>query len=126
MAATLEASMTAFNQAVSIGASLEGEAEVKKIDEGIYILYNKEPYFIGLQPNRKIKDTYIMGTCYIIAADQRNRPRSLTNAELLQYYERFLIPNLTEQDDPLLIQLNMMLDALDEFEFLKLTDIYND
>jgi hypothetical protein len=86
---TIEASLTAFNKAVSIGSEYELRAVSKRIGRRTYAIYAYESVFEDLEPNRKIGDEIICGVFYIVAVDDTFNPVSMTEKQMMKYMMRF-------------------------------------
>ena len=93
---TIEASMDAFNKAVSIGADEELvddiRAVVKKIGKRTYAVYAYDGVFAGLEANRKVDGEIISGVFYVVAVDKNGHPTSMTEEQMLKYMMRFYEP----------------------------------
>lgn len=87
--AELIVTMESFKQAISVGADEICTPKTKKIDKGVYVLYNAEGLSMGLEPNRKIGKKIIAGVMYIIGANEDYSPKSLTNDELNKYMSMY-------------------------------------
>jgi hypothetical protein len=79
---TLEASLTAFNKAVSIGSEYELRAVSKRVGKRTYAIYAYESVFEDLEPNRKIGDEIVCGVFYIVAVDDTFKPVSMTERQM--------------------------------------------
>ena len=84
----LDSTLEALNNAVRPGNG-DGKAKTKKIGRGVYILFNSDYCFSGLESNRRVKDEIISGVFYVIGADKKCFPRSLTKAEIDKYTSAF-------------------------------------
>ena len=89
---TLEASVSAFNIAVSIGSEYELRAVSKRIGKRTYAIYAYESVFEDLEPNRKIGDEIICGVFYIVAVDDTFKPVSMSKKQMMKYMMRFYEP----------------------------------
>ncbi len=97
--AFLNTSVKAFGCAISIGADEPGEIGVKKIDTGIYVIYNKGRAFSGLEANRRIGKDILAGVIYIIAVDEAYFPRSLNDDEIKKYTHKFIKKETFTEED---------------------------
>lgn len=84
----LDSTLEALNNAVRHKDG-DGKAKTKKIGRGVYILFNSDYCFSGLESNRKVKNEIISGVFYVIGADKNHHPRSLTNDEISKYSSVF-------------------------------------
>ena len=98
---TIEASLTAFNKAVSIETEYELRAVSKRIGKRTYAIYAYESVFEDLEPNRKIGDEIICGVFYIISVDDAGKPVSMTDRQMMKYMIRFYEPEKYSYDDVL-------------------------
>ena len=89
---TIEASVEAFNKAVSIGTECELRAASKRLGKRTYAIYAYESAFEDLEPNRKIGDEIICGVFYIVAVDDTFKPVSMTEKQMMKYMMRFYEP----------------------------------
>ena len=112
----LETSIEAFNRAVSIGACEIGKVCSKKIDSGIYILYNSNGDYYELTANRKVDKEIILGVFYVIGVDASYYPRSLTQSEVEKYTSRFWEPEAYSYIDIVDNSIDMLYDSLKEIE----------
>ena len=78
-----------FIQAISVGVQEIGGLEKIKIDESVYILYNRNAP-LTLEGNRRVGKKIICGTFYIVAIE-KDVPRSLTDKEIDKYTEKFSV-----------------------------------
>ena len=85
----IEPSMQAFRKAVNVGAAHQGKVEAKKLEHGVYAIFNKDRYLTELAPNRKIGDDIIVGTMFIVAVDENRMPISMTDEQMKKYALRF-------------------------------------
>lgn len=98
---TLEASLTAFNKAVSIETEYELRAVSKRIGKRTYAIYAYESVFEDLEPNRKIGDEIMCGVFYIVAVDDTFKPVSMTEKQMMKYMMRFYEPEKYSYHDVL-------------------------
>ena len=89
---TIEASVEAFNKAVSIGSEYELRAVSKRIGKRTYAIYAYESVFEDLEPNRKIGDEIICGVFYMVAVDDTFKPVSMTEKQMMKCMMRFYEP----------------------------------
>ena len=73
---TIEPTRHAFEKAVNVGAAYNGKVEAKKLEHGIYALYNKDRFLSDLVPNRRIGDDIIVGKMFVVAVDDHHKPIS--------------------------------------------------
>lgn len=85
----IEPSMQAFRKAVNVGAAYNGKVEVKKLEQGIYALYNKDRFLSDLVPNRRIGDDIIVGKMFVVAVDDHRKPISMKDEQMIKYALRF-------------------------------------
>ena len=93
---TIEASINAFNKAVSIGADDELmddiRAVAKKIGKRTYVVYAYDGLFAGLEANRKVGGEIISGVFYVVVVDKNGHPTSMTEEQMMKYMMRFYVP----------------------------------
>jgi len=70
---------------LSEGESYTCRIGLKRIEENVYILYNKDAMNYGLLPNRRVSNKIIYGTFYIVGIDDDNCLTSLNNDEIEMY-----------------------------------------
>ena len=114
----LKVSIEYFNRAVSIGAYETGKACSKKIDSGVYILYNSDGQYYDLVANRKVDKEIILGVFYVIGVDTDYHPRSLTQSEVEKYTSRFWEPEAYSYIDIVDNCMDMLYDSLKKLEKL--------
>ena len=102
---TIEPTRHAFEKAVNVGAAYNGKVEVKKLEHGIYALYNKDRYLTELTPNRQIGDDIIVGKLFVVAVDDHRKPISMTDEQMIKYALRFW--HAEEFDDMDVMESNM-------------------
>lgn len=112
----LDATMEAFNRAVSIGSYEVGVAKAKKLSVGIYAIFNRAGLFADLEANRKIGRDIISGIIYIVGVDENCIPRSLTNEEIEKYSDMFWFPEHYSYSELLSNYSDSILRELDEVE----------
>lgn len=98
---TLEATVAAFNRAVSIGADEELRAVAKKIGKCTYILYAPDAFFAGLDANRMVQGEIISGVFYVVAVDKDTHPISLTEDQMMKYMLLFFDPEFYDDSETL-------------------------
>ena len=101
----IEPSMRAFRKAVNVGAAYNGKVEVKKLEHGIYALYNKDRFLSDLVPNRRIGDDIIVGKMFVVAVDDHRKSISMTDEQMIKYALRFW--HAEEFDDMDVMESNM-------------------
>lgn len=84
----LDSSLEALNNAVKL-IDTDGKAKTKKLGKDVYVLYNSDYCFSGLDANRKVKGEIISGTFFVIGTDSKHNPRSLTKDEISKYASVF-------------------------------------
>ena len=102
---TLEPTRHAFEKAVNVGAAYNGKVEAKKLEHGIYALYNKDRFLSDLVPNRRIGDDIIVGKLFVVAVDDHRKPISMTEEQMIKYALRFW--HAEEFDDMDVMESNM-------------------
>ena len=112
----LDATMKAFNRAVSIGSYEVGIAKAKKLSAGIYAIFNRAGLFADLEANRKVGKDIIAGVIYIVGVDENCIPRSLTNKEIEKYSDMFWFPEYYSYSELLSNYSDALLKELDELE----------
>ena len=85
----IEPSMRAFRKAVNVGTTHKGKVEAKKLEHGVYAIFNKDSYLSALAPNRQIGDDIIVGTMLIVAIDEDRIPISMMDEQMRKYALRF-------------------------------------
>ena len=85
----IEPSMRAFRKAVNMGAAHNGKVEAKKLESGVYAVFNKDRYLTALAPNRQIGDDIIVGKMFVVAVDENRVPISMTDEQMKKYALRF-------------------------------------
>ena len=109
-------SLEAFRIAVNMGAEEEGDVKARKVDDNIYALYHRFGCFAGLEGNRNVRGRIISGVFYIIGADDKSYPRSLTKRELEKYMSMFWEPAEFENIDIVRSQIESFFEEYDEYE----------
>jgi len=116
ISAYLEPTAEYFNRSVSIGSYDSGKAKAKEIDDGIYVVFNRNSFILGLEGNRTINGEIIAGIFYIVATNSSNHLRSLTDSELQKYRSIFWEPETFNDIDVVETNLNSLFKLLDELE----------
>ena len=101
----IEPTMHAFREAVNVGAAYNGKVEAKKLERGIYAMYNKDRFLSDLVPNRRIGDDIIVGKMFVVAVDDHRKPISMTDEQMIKYALRFW--HAEEFDDMDVMESNM-------------------
>ena len=101
MRATKQALLTALNR----GADVEGEIEMQMLEPHVYAVYNNLRCMTGLDGNRRLDKDIIVGTFYIIATDEQERPCSMSEEKIKKYAFRFW--DVEVFDDMELIEANL-------------------
>ena len=86
---TIEPTIHAFEKAVNVGAAYNGKVEAKKLEQGIYALYNKDRFLSDLVPNRRIGDDILCGVFYVVAENEDGELISLTSEQREHYSRMF-------------------------------------
>ena len=113
---TLEASVAAFNRAVSIGSEYELLAVSKRIGKRTYILHAYDSVLEDLEPNRKVGDEIICGVFYIVAVDDEGKPVSMTDMQMMKYMMRFYEPEKYSYHDVLENWSDCLIRELEEMD----------
>lgn len=115
--AWLALSHESLSNAVKNGADDSGDARIRKIEPGVYVLYNDGGILSDLPGNRHVGTMVICGVFYVIAADEQGYIMSLPD-DTLRRYQRLLWDS---EEIPYheLVQAHMddFLRQLDEIEF---------
>ena len=64
-------------------------AELLIVEDGVGILRNEEGALLNLKGNRRIENEIIAGTFIVVGIDKNGNFKSLTDEQLLRYYDRF-------------------------------------
>ena len=112
----LESTMSALKSAVSIGCDELCEVKAKKLEKGIYAIFNQDMYYYDLQGNRKIGKDIIAGIFYVLATDANHHPQSLSDNELQKYLNKFWEPEHFTYEDIIESMFNEMDVFLEKFE----------
>ena len=105
----IEPSMQAFRKAVNVGAAHKGKVEAKKLEHGIYAMFNKDRSLTELAPNRQIGDDIIVGTMFIVAVDENRMPISMTDEQMKKYAFRFWHTESFDEMDVMEANMNTFL-----------------
>jgi hypothetical protein len=115
---TIEASIDAFNKAVSIGADEELmddiRAVAKRIGKRTYVLYAYDGVFAGFEANRKVCGESICGVFYVVAVNKNGQPTSMTENQMLKYMMKFYKPEYYTSYDVLSNWSDQLLKELDD------------
>ena len=111
---TIEASVDAFNKAVSIGADEELRAVAKRIGKRTYILYAYDGVFAGLEANRKVCGEIICGVFYVVAVNKNGQPTSMMEKQMRKYMMKFYKPEYYTSYDVLSNWSDQLLKELDD------------
>ena len=114
----LKPTMQAFNLAVSIGADEIGKAEAKHIGPDVYMIYNADRCFAGLDGNRKIGKDILAGVIYVVGVDKNHHPRPLRDDEIERYISRYWKPEFFSDRELLEANLDTFYQSLDDLEKL--------
>ena len=79
----------AFEKAVNVGAAYNGKVEAKRLEHGIYAMYNKDRFLSDLVPNRRIGDDILCGVFYVVAENEDGELISLTSEQQEHYSRMF-------------------------------------
>ncbi len=116
MTTTLEASVTAFNKAVSVGSEYELIAVSKQIGKRTYILHAYDSVLEAVEPNRKVGDEIICGVFYVVAVDNSGIPISMTERQIMKYILRFYEPEKYSYHDVLENWSDCLIRELEEMD----------
>ena len=78
-----------FEKLVDVTTIRHGGMEAKKLEKGVYALFNKDRFLSNLPPNRRIGDDIICGTIVVLGGNEDYAPVSLTDEQVLKYTLRF-------------------------------------
>lgn len=112
----LESTMKAFRSAVSIGTGKRCEVMSKKIDDGVFIIYNADFFKLSLYPNRLVGDEIINGTFYVLGVDTDSMPISLTVGQLRKYKDKYKKPEVWSDFDIMDHNLKVLEKSLNRLE----------
>ena len=59
------------------------------VEDGVGILRNEEGSLLNLKSNRRIENEIIAGTFIVVGIDKNGNFKSLSDEQLLRYYDRF-------------------------------------
>ena len=105
----IEPSIQAFQKAVIVGAAHKGKVEAKKLEHGVYAVFNKDRYLTELAPNRQIGDDIIVGTMFVVAVDENRMPISMTDELMRKYALRFWNTETFDEMDVMEANMNTFL-----------------
>ena len=114
---SLLATNQGFRDTVSFGCDDPGVARVEKLEPGVYVLYCDEGFPLELEGNRHIGDTIFAGTIYIIAADKKGNPVSLSGDILQKYMVMLWEPEEISYHDLAQAYADKLSKDLDEIAF---------
>ena len=80
----IEPTMKAFRRVVNAM-----DIQAKRLEHGVYVIFNKGSFLSDNTPNRHIGDSIIKGTMLIVAANDKRLPISLTDDKVSKYSLRF-------------------------------------
>lgn len=86
----------------------------RKIDNNIYILYADGIFPMDCKANRRIDKDIIPGIFYVVATDDNKNVRSLTDLELLEYYDHFKSPDTFTDDEKINAYLDAFMSGVEE------------
>lgn len=96
---TLDNTLEALQDAVSIGMDGRGLIEIVELDESTCILCNEEGKLLGLEPNRRLGSDVLCGVFYVTGQDKHGNLCSLSE-ESMQFYEAyFRVPEIITQEE---------------------------
>lgn len=115
---SVEPTKEAFESAVGAYLLEYGGVEAKRIDEGVYVLFNKDRFLTSLEPNRQIGDDIIVGTMFIVAVDKNRLPISLTDEQIEIYSSMFYGIEVFDDMDVVEANINTMISKLIQYDVL--------
>lgn len=65
------------------------DIQAKRLEIGVYVIFNKGSFLSDNTPNRYIGDSIIKGTMIVVATDEKRVPISLTDDKVSKYNLRF-------------------------------------
>ena len=98
---TLKNDLDSLQKAVSIGADEQGLIEIINLDAKTCILCNEEGKLIGLEPNRRFFDDFLVGVFYVCGQDKQGNLASLSLKGIERYSMLFADTsklNVTDED----------------------------
>ncbi len=105
----IEPTMRAFREAVNVGVAHKGKVEAKRLEHGVYAVYNKDRFLSDLVPNRRIGDDIIVGKMFVVAVDKNRMPISVTDEQMKKYALRFWHVESFDEMDVMEANLNTFL-----------------
>ena len=97
-AVELENTLTALQEAVSIGAEYRGLIEILPLDD-VCILCNEEAKLIGLAPNRRFYNDILCGVFYVTGQDKSGNLCSLSTNAMEYYKNYFANPEIIPKEE---------------------------
>lgn len=113
-----------LSNAVKNGADDLGNARIRKVEPGVYVLYNDGGILSDLPGNRHVGTMVICGVFYVIAADEQGYIKSLPDSILRRYQKLLWDPEEIPYRELVQAHMSDFLRQLDEIEFSDSTDIY--
>ena len=91
---------TIENKLEALQRAVDGYIEITyPFDDDVLVIGNKEAKLIGLEGNRRINGGIYAGNLILVADNHEGDFRSLTDAEVKKYLERFAQPESISSDD---------------------------
>lgn len=112
----IEPSMQALRKAVNMETAHKGKVAAKKLEQGVYAVFNKDRYLTELAPNRQIGDDIIVGTMLIVAVDENRMPISMVDEQMKKYALRFWHVESFDEMDVMEANMNTFLRYLTDVE----------
>ena len=103
--------------AVKYGDGDLDRARVRKIEPGVYVLYNDGGVLLDLPCNRHVGKMAICGVFYVIAADEQGYIMSLPDDTLRRYQRLLWEPEEIPYHELVQAHMDDFLRQLDEIEF---------
>ena len=113
-----------LSNAVRNGDDDLGRARIRKVEPGVYVLYNDGGILLDLPGNRRVGKMAICGVFYVIATDEQGYIMSLPDDTLRRYQRLLWEPEEIPYHELVQAHMDDFLRQLDEIEFSDPTDIY--
>ncbi|MBQ7378811.1 MAG: DUF3846 domain-containing protein [Clostridia bacterium] len=108
----IKATVKTLRQIVNADDIEFGGIEAKKLEHGIFAVFNKDRFLVNLVPNRQINGDIISGTILILAVDDKYQPTSLSNEQVSKYALRFWNKETFDDMDVVEANLDLMFSRL--------------
>lgn len=108
--------MKKLGDLVDVTAIRHGGMEAKRLEKGVYALFNKDRFLSNLPPNRKICDDILCGTIVVLGGNEDYVPVSLTDEQVLKYALRFANAETFDDIDVTEANLNLFYARLSKEE----------